>query len=84
MKVYFTFGQSHKTKEGYPMKDYWVKVIGDNQDECKELFIEQFRNVYMDDKNKYGNTYTDEEFNSKYFDREFFPKGEFMLILKVK
>ena len=79
MKIYFTFGQAHKTKEGYPMKDYWVKVIGENYDECKELFIEQFMNVYMDDKNKYGNTYQEAVFTP-----DFFPKGEFMLILKAK
>jgi hypothetical protein len=78
MKVYFTFGSTHKTKEGYPMKDHWVKVVGKDYDDCKELFIEQFMKEYMDNNEKYGNTYQE-----AVFDSTFFPKGEFMLILEA-
>jgi hypothetical protein len=77
MKVYFTFGQTHYTKEGYQMKDHWVKVVGKDYDDCKKIFTEQFIKDYMDDERLYGTTYQEESFDPKYF-----PKGEFMLILE--
>jgi len=75
MKYYFTFGQAHYTTDGYPMMNNWVTVIANDYGEARELFIEKFTSLYMENPDKFAFQYEEKDFESEYF-----PKGEFMLI----
>ena len=45
---YFTFGQTHNHKRGYPLKDYYVKVEGNNYDDYDESESDSEQDGYND------------------------------------
>lgn len=75
---YFTFGQNHWNSEGYPMKNSWVRVVAENYEKARELFISQFTEIYMENPNKWAFQYEEKDFQT-----HFFPNGEFMLITQT-
>ncbi len=75
MEYYFTFGPAHKTKSGIPMKDYWVRVIGNGQQDAMEKFTRGFTEKFMSGADKYSMIY-----GTMPSDKKMFPKGEFALI----
>lgn len=75
---YFTFGQSHKKKDGTPMKDTYVKVTADNYVSARHKFIEEFSSKEMPSPTSWAFQYTEEEWNndiSQYYN----PVGEVVL-----
>jgi hypothetical protein len=71
---YFTFGQTHYSKEGQSLKSFWVKVTAANLDEAIEKF-ESYNSTLSGTKSRYAMTYTSDEFDdeSKYY----YPGGEY-------
>lgn len=54
------------------MKNFWVRVTAESYEKAREIFVEQFTEVYMQDANKFSFQYTEEEFSP-----ELFPGAEF-------
>lgn len=76
---YFTFGQNHWHRDGIPMSNYWVRVVAESYDKAREIFIQRFTSVYMQDPMKFAFQYEENKFKPNYF-----PKGEFLLIEQCK
>lgn len=74
---YFTFGQSHKLIDGYPMKDHWVRVQANNYFEARTLFIDRFSSIQMEKPDKWAFQYEENNFKPEYFSN-----GEYELIIK--
>ena len=75
MNYYFTFGQNHWNKEGYPMKNSWVRVVAGNYEEARTKFVNQFSSIEMEKPDKWEFQYEEKEFSP-----HFFPNGEFCCI----
>jgi hypothetical protein len=71
-KYYFTFGQDHRTMDGFPMKDYHVLVRAENEEIAREIFIENFMKVRMPSWDRFATSYTE-----NHFKHQFFPLGEY-------
>jgi hypothetical protein len=76
---YFTFGQEHCTKDGYPLKDHWVRVLANNYWRARDIFIEEFTSVFLPEKDKWSMEYTE-----KAFTKQFFSKGEYQFIADIR
>lgn len=76
---YFTFGQDHHTIDGYPMKDYWVRVAADDASKARLLFISEFSSITMPATDKWAFQYDEKDFN-----KEYFPKGEYQFIADLR
>lgn len=72
---YFTFGQSHFTRNGYPMKDVWVRVVSENYNDARTKFIDNFTTHNMIRPDSWAFQYEEENFN-----KEYFPAGEYLVI----
>jgi hypothetical protein len=75
MNYFFTFGQSHETIEGTPMKNFWVKVSADDYGSARFKFIEQFSSQFMPAPDKWAFQYEEKDFEPAYF-----PLGEYASI----
>lgn len=75
MTFYFTFGQSHKTKAGQEMKDYYVTVEASSYGKARELFVELFAEKSMPTPLTWAFQYTDADMQKQYY-----PKGEYCKI----
>lgn len=76
---YFTFGQNHWNREGFPMKNHWVKVTADSYEAARSLFMQEFTSNYMERPDKFAFQYTEEEFTPHYY-----PGGEFLALEQQK
>jgi len=72
---YFTFGTDHNLIDGTRMHNSWVRVVAENYNLARQIFIEQFSSVYLCATDKWAFQY--EEAN---FKREYFIKGEYLVI----
>ena len=72
---YFTFGHGQYNKDGVHMKDYWVTVEAENSDTARNLFIDYFTSVYMNDPMDFGMQYESHNFKTRHF-----PLGQFCKI----
>ncbi len=72
---YFTFGTGHVQLDGTEMHDYWIRVIADGYGKARDLFIEKFSSVYMEEIDKWAFQYEEDKFNASYF-----RKGEYLVI----
>lgn len=72
---YFTFGQSHETTTGFPMKNFWVRVVANDYGGARTKFIEQFSKIYMPASDKWAFQYEESKFNKYQF-----PMGEYAVI----
>jgi hypothetical protein len=75
-KFHFTFAQNHVNNDGLPMKDRWVTVFDADYNSAREKFIKEFSSVHMPRPERWAFQYTE-----KAFKKEFFPKGEYLVIL---
>lgn len=76
---YFTFGQDHHTKDGYPMKDHWVRVVAQEYGRARQLFILEFSSQVMPVQDKWAFQYEESDFK-----REYYPKGEYVVIADIR
>jgi hypothetical protein len=72
---YFTFGQAHQTKQGKSLRNSWVRVVAETEEEATEFFMVCFMNTEMESETNWSMCYTEE-----CFDESFYPDGEFALI----
>lgn len=77
MNYYFTFGQSHHTKEGTPMKDYYVRVQAESYSKARELFVELFSKKHMPTPATWAFQYPEIQ-----MDKSYYPKGEYTTIIQ--
>lgn len=75
---YFTFGQSHYTQDGEPMKDHFIRVIAESYGKARELLITHFTSKRMEAPDKFSFQYDADEFERKWI--AFFPKGEYLAL----
>lgn len=68
---YFTFGQNHTDINGYPLANYWVRVVAKNYNKARELFIENFSSQYLEKPDKWSFQYEEDDFKA-----DCFPNGE--------
>ena len=68
---YFTFGQVHTTRQGKPLRNYWVRVVASDSSIARCIFITLFCIPNLEDVRKWSHQYDEESFNSEYF-----PEGE--------
>jgi hypothetical protein len=59
---YFTFGQEHYNNDGETMKNHYVKVVAENYDKARSLFIRKFSMVFMPKPDKFSFQYGEEDF----------------------
>ncbi|MFD2961586.1 MULTISPECIES: hypothetical protein [Olivibacter] len=76
---YFTFRFGHLSKSNIPMRKYWVRVIAQDYNIARELFIERFTKVYMPRPDQFAFQYEESKFNKDYY-----PNGEFAVIQQEK
>jgi hypothetical protein len=69
---YFTFGQTHFTQDGTPMKDYYVKVTASDYGEARDHFCNRFAAPVMGSHTKWAFQYKEADFSP-----EMFPNGEY-------
>ena len=69
---FFTFGQTHFTLDGIPMKDYYVGVTAHGRQEARDFFCRNFVTPMMGDAGKWAFQYDADKFRPEYF-----PAGEF-------
>jgi hypothetical protein len=74
VNYYFTFGQIHKLKNGYLMKDHWVTVKATNYNEARNIFMQNFSEEL---ERPLGWAF---QYDEKSFKKELFSKGEYKLI----
>ncbi len=72
---YFTFGQSHLTTKGIPLKDGWIRVVAPSYWPARSIFVEMFSSVYMEAPDKWAFQYEESQMSKRYF-----PAGELGLI----
>lgn len=60
-KYFFTFGQNHYTKEGFPMKNSWVEVNAKSYNLARECFVDVFMNQQMIAPDKFAFQYEEGE-----------------------
>lgn len=72
---YFTFGKDHYLFNGIPMHERWVRVVAENFEKARSIFIQRFTTHYMSKPDMFSWQYEQHNFKS-----EFFPSGEYMLI----
>jgi len=75
---YFTFGQNHWTTEGFPMKNSWVRVVAEDYETARSLFVANFSSLYMQTPETWAFQYGEEKFES-----HFYKNGEFAVITQV-
>lgn len=76
---YFTFGQNHWTVEGFPMKNSWVRVVAEDYETARSLFVANFSSLYMQTPETWAFQYGEEKFES-----HFYKNGEFAVITQVE
>ena len=75
-KYYFTFGQTHTTAKGQPLKDYYVTVIASNYNEAREVFWNSFASIVLESADKWSFQYEQEQMKFEHF-----PKGQYAILL---
>lgn len=75
---YFTFGQNHTLKDGFPMKDYYVEVKANSFFRARDVFMAEFAVEHLPAADKWAFQYDDADFKSMYF-----PKGRYLLIADI-
>lgn len=73
---YFTFGQDHRDVHGFPLKNFWVRVVAGNYNRAREVFIQQFSSQYMTRPDKWAFQYEEPQFKP-----ELFPSGELTVFM---
>lgn len=74
-KFYFTFGQDHWTREGYPMKNNWVMVKAEDYNAARLIFVERFTSLYMQTDMTFSMHYDENEWTPDV--EAYFPLGEY-------
>ncbi len=69
---YFTFGQSHHTEDGAPMKDHYVTVTAPSYMDARQHFCEHFALPVMGSRTKWAFQYEEGEIMTKLY-----PAGEY-------
>lgn len=77
-EYYFTFGQIHTTLSGKPLANYYVTVKESNYNAARDLFIEKFTSVYMEEEDKFAFQYS----SLIELEPELYPQGELAYITK--
>ncbi|WP_293916587.1 MULTISPECIES: hypothetical protein [unclassified Sphingobacterium] len=72
---YFTFGSEHFLFNGMSLFGYWVRVVAEDYDKARGVFIESFTKLYMSSPEKFSWQY-----NEQNFQPAMFPGGEYMVI----
>ena len=75
----FTFGQGHISKKGIPMRNYWIKVVAENEAKAREIFIAEFTTIEMNDPMEFAFSYTEKSFIEKCYNA-YYPDGEYLCI----
>lgn len=73
-EYYFTFGTAHRTIDGYPLREYWVRVIAKSAKEARRSFMD-WCELTTGKHDGWASQYSEDEFESVYF-----PRGEYALI----
>ncbi|NCN86749.1 hypothetical protein GW932_02860 [archaeon] len=64
---YFTFGQNHVHKIGFSLKDCFVKVVAEDANKERHIFIESFAKHNLLSVNQWAFQYSEKNFDIKYF-----------------
>jgi hypothetical protein len=70
---YFTFGHRQETRDGFPLRNHWVRVVAEDYATARCIFIAMFAIPNLPSPEKWSMQYKEEDFNA-----EFFRSGELM------